>query len=67
MTTPIPGSLFVRASNLNYLILFISRNDILEIVIGENVVDYYSFEDSTVSMFFTSDRLKEDPIWIKIS
>jgi len=62
-----PGSLFVRASNLNYLILFISRNDILEIVIGENVVDYYSFEDSTVSMFFTSDRLKEDPIWIKIS
>jgi len=62
-----PGSLFVRASNLNYLILFISRNDILEIVIGEGVVDYYSFEDSTVSMFFTSDRLKEDPIWIKIS
>ena len=62
-----PGSLFVRASNLNYLILFISRNDILEIVIGENVVDYYSFEDSTVSMFFTSDRLKEDPVWIKIS
>lgn len=62
-----PGSLFVRVVNLNYLILFISRNDILEIVIGENVVDYYSFEDSTVSMFFISDRLKEDPIWIKIS
>lgn len=62
-----PGSLFVRVVNLNYLILFISRNDILEIVIGENAVDHYRFEDSTVSMFFTSDRLKEDPIWIKIS
>lgn len=61
-----PGSLFVRKTNLNYLIFFISRNDILEIVINENVVDLWRFEDETILTFFTNDRLKEAPVWLKL-
>lgn len=62
-----PGSLFVRAHNLNYVILFISRNDLLQIVIDQNTVNHYHFLDETISTFFSSDRVNEDPIWVKIS
>ena len=67
MTTPIPGSLFVRIANINYLILFISRNDMLTVSIRYKTLNLHFFSDQTMTSFLKMAFGEKDPIWTKIS